>query len=149
MAAIIVWQYRVRYNVTKIPLTITKNTGFLTFKAQLNGKEILMVVDTAANTTTFDRELIQELHLNKLQKTGISFRKAINGDPLEAAHVEDFRIGNQRLFGDFSFVDFSPTNRGLETSGELPIQGLLGADILKKWNAAIDYKDSCLIIRNP
>jgi hypothetical protein len=68
--------------------------------------------------------------------------------PVEAAYVEDFRIGNLSYHGDFSFVDMSRPNRGLEASGDPPIQGLLGADILTKWNAAVDYKDSCLVIRN-
>jgi len=148
MAAIVVGQYRGRRNVTRVPLTIMKETGFLTFKAHLNGKEILMAVDTAANTTTFDMGLVEELQLSSAQNSGISLRLGNNDMPIQAAHVKDFRVGNLSYHGDFSFVDLSRPNRGIEASGDPPIQGLLGADILVKWNAAIDYKDSCLIIRN-
>ena len=63
VAAIIAWQYQEYRHVSKIPLTILKGTGFLTFKARVNGKDILMAVDTAANTTVFSLELVDQLQL--------------------------------------------------------------------------------------
>ena len=46
--ALMLWQWDEDPHVTRIPLTRTEGTGFLTLKARLNGKEILMAVDTAA-----------------------------------------------------------------------------------------------------
>ena len=143
------WQWDEDPHVTRIPLTRTEGTGFLTLKAQLNGKEILMALDTAANTTIFDIQLLEELELSSAQNPGISFRLANNDIPLKLAHVKDFKLGKLSYHGDFSFADLSQPNKGSEAAGDAPIQGLLGADFLFKWNAQIDYKDLTLIIRNP
>jgi|GEM_PF-3775753 len=146
VATLIIWQYQTRHDETKIPLSITEGTGFLTFKAYLNGKEILMAVDTAANTTVFNRALIDELNLETKEKSGTSIR-AGGSLPMFSAYVEDFRVGNISYHGDFDFVDLSHPNKGIEISGDPQIDGLLGADILLKWNAVIDYKELILVIR--
>jgi len=125
------------------------DTGFLTLRASLNGKEILMAVDTAANRTIFDIRLIEELDLGNAQNPGISLRVAGRDTPVKAAHVKDFRLGTLSYHGEFSFVDLSQSNNGLEALGDPPIQGLLGADILSKLNAQIDYKDLSLVIHKP
>ena len=146
-AAIVAWQYGGNRHVTKIPLKLLKGTGFLTFKACVNGKEISMAVDTAANTTFFDLALVDELQLESKGRTGTSFRPV--GDvAVHTAYIEEFRVGNVSYQGDFQFVDLSNANEGVETSGDPPIEGLLGADILIKWNAMIDYKDLSLVIRS-
>ncbi len=145
---IITWQYQGRRDITKIPLIIMKETGFLGVKAHVNDKEILMVVDTAANLTSFDIALIEELQLTKVQRPGISFRGATADARLETAHVNQFKVGNAVYHGDFCFVDLSRPNQGLEAAGDQPIQGLLGADLLTKWNAKIDYKDACLVLQS-
>ena len=134
--------------VAKIPLTIMKGTGFLTFDARVNGRKIRMAIDTAANTTCFDVYLVKELQLEDRGKTGTSFRLASSDLPLVTAYVKDFRVGSLSYHGDFPFVDLSRPNRGVETAGDTPIEGLLGADILIKWNAIIDYKELCLVIQN-
>ena len=147
VVAIVAWQYGRNRHVTKIPLTILKGTGFLAFKASVNGKEIFMAVDTAANTTVFNLALVDELQLESKGRTGTSFR-GVGDVPLHTVHIKEFRVGNVSYHGDFPFADFSIPNEGLETSGDPPIEGLLGADILIKWNAMIDYKDLSLVIRS-
>ncbi|UCE47783.1 MAG: hypothetical protein JSW47_19560, partial [Phycisphaerales bacterium] len=97
--------------------------------------------------TVFNLALVDELQLESKGRTGTSFRTA--GDvPLHTAHIKDFRVGNVSYHGDFPFVDLSHPNKGAEISGDPPIEGLLGADILIKWNAMIDYKDLSLVIRS-
>lgn len=147
VVANVVWQYRSKCSSTRIPLTIMKETGFLTTKAHVNGKEIVMIVDTGANTTIFDIGLIEELQLTNAKNSGVSF-SLLNIKPLKAAYVKEFKVGHLSYYGDFPFADLTRVNRGLADTGEWTIRGLLGADILIKWNAAIDYKDTVLVIRN-
>jgi hypothetical protein len=146
VAATLLWQYREKHTVTRIPLVILKETGFPSFKARVNGREIVMAVDTAANTTTFDIRLLDELVLSEVKDAGTSFRLA-GGKPLRKAHLEKLEIGPLSYRGDFHFVDLSSSNEGLEAAGDPALQGLLGADFLVKWNAVIDYQKSCIIIR--
>ena len=133
---------------TKIPLTVLEETGFLTFKAHLNDREIIMLLDTAANTTAFNMDLVQELELEAKEAHGHSY-KMEGVLPLKVAYVKDFRVGKTSYSFDATFVDLSPANRGIELARDPLIEGLLGADFLTKWDAIIDYREMILIIRNP
>jgi hypothetical protein len=143
---IILWRHHGRRGTTNIPLTIMKGTGFLGLKAHVNDREILMVVDTAANLTLLDVALIEELQLTRVQRPAMSFRLHTSGDGLQTAHVDRFRVGNVVYNGDFCFADLSRPNEGLAAAGDQAIQGLLGADLLTQWNARIDYKHACLVL---
>ena len=82
-----------------------------------------------------------------MTKTGITFRLGGSDDVhIQVAHVKSFKVGNFSYHGDLSFLDFSRTNMGIECAGDAPIEGLLGADLLAKWNAVIEYKDLNLVI---
>ena len=131
----------------RIPLTVMKGTGFLGFEAHIEGRAIRMALDTAASRTIFDISLIEELQLSLAEYQGTSFRLHGGDARIQAAHVKSFKVGNLSYHGDFTFVDLSRPNMGIECAGGTPIEGLLGADLLTKWNAVIDYKDLSLIIR--
>jgi len=130
----------------RIPLTVLKGTGFLTLEAHIEGRAIRMAVDTAANLTSFDIGLIEELQLPPAENPVNIFRHDGVDVPVQA-HVKSFKVGNFSYHGDFCFVDRSRANIGIECAGDTPIEGLLGADFLAKWNAVIDYKDLSLVIR--
>lgn len=148
LGLIIAWQVRNRHGFERIPIIILQETGFLGVEAHVNGRRILMVLDTAANLTSFDVSLIEELELPKIERTGMSFRgNAISMD-VQTAHIEELKLGNVIYRGDFCFVDLSTANQGIEASGDQQaIRGLLGADLLTEWKARIDYGEQCILIR--
>jgi hypothetical protein len=127
-------------------MIVLEETGFLGIEAHVNGRQILMVVDTAANLTCFDVSLIDELELPKVELPGIVFRGNATSMDLQTAHVEEFRLGDVIYRGHFCFVDFSLPNQGIEVSGDEAIQGLLGADLLTEWEAKIDYREQCILV---
>ena len=131
----------------RIPLTVMKETGFLVLEAHIEDRAIRMAVDTAANRTIFDIGLIEELQLPPADKSGISFHLHGGDVRIQAAHVKSFKVGNFSYYGDFCFMDLSRPNMGIEHGGGIPIEGLLGAELLAKWNAVIDYEDLSLVIR--
>lgn len=107
-----------------------------------------MAVDTAANTTTFDMQLIDKLQLDAKEATGLS--KRLRGTlPLKVAHVKEFRIGSLSYSFDATFVDLGTPNEALRTLGDPTIDGLLGMDFLLKWGAVIDCQEKALFIRHP
>ena len=106
-----------------------------------------MAVDTGANTTTFDMQLIDKLQLDVREATGVS--KGLWGSvPLKVAHVKEFRIGSLSYSFCAVFVDMGAPKEGLETPADPTIDGLLGMDCLLKWGAVIDCQEKALFIRN-
>ena len=107
-----------------------------------------MAVDTAANTTTFDMQLIDKLQLDAKEATGVS--KRLRGTlPLKVAHVKEFRIGSLSCSFCAVFIDMGAPKEGLETPADPTIDGLLGMDCLLKWGAVIDCQEKALFIRHP
>ena len=133
----------------RIPLTVMKESGYLVLEAHIDGRAIRMAVDTAANTTTFDIGLIEELKLVIAKNPTNTFRLDSNDVHVQAAHVKSFKVGNLSYHGDFCFINLSQPNKCILRAGDTSIEGLLGADFLTKWNAVIDYKNLCLVIRKP
>jgi len=123
-----------------------EHTGFLAIEARINGNPIRMMIDTGSNTSTFDVNLIQELQLPGVKKPGVSYQLSSTEELLQAAHVENFQIGQLVYYGDFSFVDLSRVNTGIQQAGDETIRGILGADILRTWNAVINYGDLTLTV---
>ena len=131
----------------RIPLTMIKGSGFLVLEAHIEERAIRMAVETEANRTIFDIGLIEELQLPPADNPSISFHLHGGDVRIQAAHVKSFKVGNFSYYGDFCFMDLSRPNMGIEHGGGIPIEGLLGADFLVKWNAVIDYKDLSLVIK--
>ena len=132
----------------RIPLTVMEGTGFLALEAQIEGRAICMIVDTGASRTIFDIDLIEELQLTAAENPNVVFRFDNSDVHSQIAHVKVFNVGNLSYHGDFCFVALSRTNTN-KSIEDKPIEGLLGAELLTKWNAVIDYKDLSLVIRNP
>lgn len=131
----------------RIPLTVMKETGFLALDAHIDSRAIRIIVDTAANETTLDIGLIEELDLATTESPTTSFRFGSDNIHVQRAHVKSFKVGNLSYKGDFFFADLSHPNMGLECIGDTPVEGLLGSEFLVKWDAVIDYEDLSLIIR--
>jgi hypothetical protein len=134
-----------QHGCISIPLAMSAQTGFMTFKAHLNGEEVLMVIDTAANETTFDMHLIDKLQLKTKDSNGVS-KRAAGSLALKVANVKEFRAGSLSYSFNATFVDLTTPNEGRMTLGEPPIDGLLGMDFLLKWHAVIDCNTKTLII---
>jgi len=130
-----------------VPLSISSHTGLMTFKAYLNGEQITMAVDTAANTTTFDTHLIDKLKL-QAKEDGIS-KRASDSLVLKVAQVEDFRVGSLSYRYEATFVDLGHPNKGLTILGDPVIDGLLGMDFLLEWKAVIDCQKKTMTIYIP
>ena len=48
---------------------------------------------------------------------------------------------------EFVLFDLIHVNQALEQVGETPVHGILGADILKKLHAVIDYGRNCVYLK--
>jgi len=63
------------------------------------------------------------------------------------AEVESFKVGtvdiNKLYVREY---DMSEVNRELERAGDLPVDGVLGADILTAYLAVIDYRSNNLFL---
>ncbi|HEY7331232.1 MAG TPA: aspartyl protease family protein [Gemmataceae bacterium] len=124
--------------------------GYLCVDLQIEGKKVLLAVDTAAPWTHLDSQRVKHLQLkwqpwNKESGKEKASPK-IGSDYCEIAKLEigGFTVGNL-LIGSH---DISDINDNLKFYLDPPIDGVLGSDVLTKLNALIDYSTTKLYFRS-
>ena len=123
-----------------VSLQITK-TKHIICKAHINGVACQLLVDTGASSSCIHSKLQEQFKLRS------------KGDPFGAAgaikgKMEVIMTGKSKIklgryeAGKLSFVllDLTHINQTLSSQGSLPIEGIIGADFLKKNKVIIDYR---------
>jgi len=132
------------------------NSGYLSAKAKVNGKWLNLILDTGAMNTCLDPIRTKHLGLAWRKHRNEGHRKASAkpassdlSDTRSCASINSFELGASRLgINEVWDDDLSRFNRLLEQWGDLPIDGLIGADLLEQSQAIINYKDCDLSIRD-
>lgn len=124
------------------------NTGHYKLSVIVNQKKGDFILDTGASTSCigmssakfFDLQP-QESDIKAAGAGAINMETSVSmNTPLQIATI---KLKNQ----DFVLFDLSHVNTALAQVEEEPVQGILGADILKQLRAVIDYGRNCLYIR--
>ncbi len=137
---------------TKIPIEIIQledeNNLHPIIEAKINGKTVRLVIDTGASHTCIDKKEVKSLLKNKDNASndivmGIGSKKMKN----TIININEIQLG-ELVINNYSIVvlKISHINKILKMLNLKPINGLLGSDILYKYNAVIDYKNSCLTL---
>ena len=130
----------------KIKFKVTK-TKHLLMKASINGVKGNFILDTGASNSCVGFESIEMFQL----KAAKSKTKA-SGAGATGMHTQ-IAVGNQLELGNWNCIDFeivifdlSHVNSALMEHKSKPVHGIIGADILLKGKAIIDYYNHCLYL---
>ena len=111
-------------------------------RARINGVSAQLLIDTGASNSCINVQLQEHF---KLRVKGYSFDAAGAGrDKMEAiaSRKAKLQLGRHAV-GKMGFIliDLTHINKILESQGVVSIEGILGADFLKKHKASIDYRN--------
>lgn len=131
----------------RIPIQKLK-TGHYQFEAVINDEVGIFILDTGASSSCICLDYATRFHLTT-EETDIKASGA------GATEMETMVAKNNRLrlgtihLKKFDFVLFSMihVNDALTQAGEKRVQGILGADILKRLHAVIDYGRNCVYLK--
>ena len=128
-------------------LTLTK-TNHLEIEAKLNGVTGIFILDTGASNTCVGLDKGEKFHLDFTE----SDVKAAGAGATEmdtfVSTKNTFTIGGwstkkQKIV----LFDLSHVNTALEIHNASPVDGIIGADVLKKAKGVIDYNSQKLYVR--
>ncbi|NND15329.1 MAG: clan AA aspartic protease [Eudoraea sp.] len=134
------------YSSNKVTLT---KTNHLEIKAKLNGVEGIFILDTGASNTC--------VGLDKGEKFNLEFTESdLKAAGAGATEMETFVSSKNKLvIGSWRskkqqivLFDLSHVNSALELHDASPVDGIIGADVLKKAKGVIDYKSFRLYLRS-
>ncbi len=139
----------------RIPLKILNIEGdgyHLQAKVKINGKAALVIVDTGASRTVFDRKEIAS-YLKKesiAENDRLSTGLGTNSMQSQFVVLGSFSLGKVKL-KDYNAVvlDLSHVNQTYDAIGHSTVAGVLGSDILVMMNALIDYKKKVMTLFPP
>ncbi|MFV8325707.1 retropepsin-like aspartic protease [Flavobacterium sp. ZS1P14] len=134
-------------NYKKVKFKITK-TQHLLIKAKINGVLGNFILDTGASNSCVGFESIDMFLLEaKKSKTKASGAGA-NGMFTQIAFKNHIQLGKWKdLEFDLVIFDLSHVNEALIQHKSKPVHGIIGADVLMKGKAIVDYFNYCLYLQ--
>jgi predicted aspartyl protease len=118
----------------------------------LFGKAFIMVLDTGASKTAFDRTALFEANetTDILASDRLSTGLGTNSMESFTAIISGMFIGDLRI-ADFevAVLDLSTINLAYNQMGHPQVLGVLGGDILMKYKAVIDYGKQVMKLKKP
>ncbi|TLP82323.1 retropepsin-like aspartic protease [Maribacter sp. ACAM166] len=133
-------------NYIRIPLTLTATDHF-EINARINNIKGRFILDTGASNTCIGIDRIDDFKLiSKESKIKAAGAGATNMETL-ISKKNTIELGSWK-FKKLKIVlfDLKHVNEALIAHNAQPVDGILGADILKKTKAIIDYNKKCLYI---
>lgn len=131
----------------RIPLVFTA-TNHMEIRAKINGQPGRFIVDTGASNTCVSFDKIAYFNLTtKESKVKAAGAGATNMATLVSSknHLEIGDWTKKKL--KIVLFDLVHVNEALVAHKALPVDGIIGADILKKGKAIIDYDKECLYLK--
>ncbi len=116
---------------------------------KVNGKPSRMLIDTGASHTVFDIAKVKRfLKSEKMERHDkLSTGLGTNSMKSQLVVIEKIMIGKIEIRNYKSVViDLSHVNIAYAQMKQRPIDGVLGSDILRKYNAVIDYGRKVLLL---
>ena len=135
-------------NFTRIPLK-KLSTGHYKITLTINGIKGGFIVDTGASTSCIGLDSAS-VFLLKSEKSDIKAAGAgaINMET-EITKNNVLKIGTTSIKKQaFILFNLTHVNEALEQVSEPAVDGILGADLLKKLKAIIDYGRNCIYIKS-
>ena len=133
-----------------IPLILIslQDDGFhLLVEIVVFGQKLFAVVDTGASRSVFDKTFVKE-HLKELEHSEETQATTLfsTSSTLQAI-IPAIKIGSL-LLKDYETValDLETVNQAYENLGHPPIIGIIGSDLLLKYQAVINYKKMKLFL---
>ncbi|OUR94713.1 acid protease [Flavobacteriales bacterium 34_180_T64] len=132
---------------TKVKLKLTKTNHF-EIKATLNGVQGLFILDTGASSSCVGFDAVDTFKLDAKE----SLIKAAGAGAIDmdtqVAKKNVLKIGkwkNEKVA--LILFNLTHVNTALITHNAQPVDGIIGADILKKSKAIIDYEKRYLYLK--
>lgn len=131
----------------RIPLKKLSSTHYLV-RARIHNIEARLILDTGASTTCIDIQKAQHFEILHEKSDMMAAGAGSIGMKMQISYKNKLQIGSwvDSHIGLVLF-DLSHINIALNEAGEESVDGILGADFLKKHRAVIDYGRNCLYLK--
>lgn len=126
----------------------TTATNHLELGAKINGIEGSFILDTGASSSCVGMDTAEYFELFSEDSDIRAAGAGANNMLTKVSSENTMKIGNwKKKKIDLVLFDLSHVNQALTDHKADVVHGIIGADILKKGKAVIDYKKDCLYLK--
>ena len=126
----------------------TTETSHLKTFVKINNIKGSFIIDTGASNTCVDVTLINHFNLDYEESETKAAGAGATDMETKISKGNNIRIGKWKSKkNDIVIFDLSHVNEALSNHGSEPVHGIIGADILKKGKAIIDYNSNCIFFK--
>jgi len=142
------WDHLLQEGYKKIKLRLTQTNHF-EVRASINGVKGLFILDTGASNSCIGFEDVDFFNL-KAKASNIKAAGAGATDMLtQTASKNTIKIGSWKSLNlTLVLFDLTHVNTALTMHNAKPVNGIIGADVLKKGKAIIDYNKKYLYLKS-
>ena len=132
---------------SKIKLKLTKTNHF-EIKASINGIKGSFILDTGASSSCMGFEAIERFNLKVKDSEIKAVGAGASNMTTKISNSNNLKIGKwQKNRIVLILFNLSHVNTGLINHNAEPVDGIIGADVLKKGKAIIDYEKKYLYLK--
>ena len=134
-----------KYITIKLKYT---STNHYSIKAKLNGIKGSFILDTGASNTCIGSEFTTKFQLETSESEIKATGAGSTDIKTELAKDVTIKIGKwKKKNNTFVIIDISHINEALIKHNSKPVHGIIGADLLKKGKAILDYNSNLLYLK--
>ncbi len=123
-------------------------TNHIEIKAKINGVKGIFILDTGASNSCVGFEFIDYFKLNAKDSNTKAAGAGATGLKTQVANKNTLTIGTWKVKNfNLVLIDLSHVNNALIQHEADAVHGIIGADILEKGKAIIDYKKMHLFLK--
>ena len=139
--------YLIDKGYTKTKLKLTKTNHF-EIKATINGVKGRFILDTGASNSCMGFEAIESFKLKVMDSEIKAVGAGASNMETKLSQNNEIKIGKWKK-SRIKLVVFNlyHVNQGLINHNSNPVDGIIGADILKKAKAIIDYQKNDVYLK--
>jgi predicted aspartyl protease len=137
---------------TRIKLTVfslDKDGFHVKLKVKINGKPAILILDTGASRTVFDKNAVEEFFPEADLEKHEARTSGVGSNELQSysAIINELEIGSLKIKKyHCAILDLTHVNMAYEMVGRPKVHGVLGGDILKKYKAKINYETKTMTL---
>ena len=140
-------RFLIKKNYIAIKLKYTK-TNHYQIKAKINGKKGVFILDTGASNTCIGSEFVDKFKLITSQTELKAIGAGSTDITTEISDNNIIKMGKwKKRNNSLVIIDVSHINAALVSHNSKPIDGIIGADILKKGKAIVAYSSNLLYLK--
>lgn len=131
----------------RVPLKIL-STGHFQLSVSVNREEGIFILDSGASSSCICLDYVNHFHLTTEETEIKASGAGANDMETKITKGNHLSINSIHLSSNnFVLFNMIHVNQALAQAGENSVHGILGADLLKKLHAVIDYGRNCVYFK--